>query len=434
MRWLDGLAGRFSLLLAATLLVANGAAFAVLTFDRVRLDRAALVEREVERVVSLLPAVEAAAEARRSRVARAASTRFSRVSVDREPTVADVPSAPRSAALTRTLSAFFEGRDVRAAILVSDRGRWGARETVAVSVALGDGAGWLNVVSRGERRPPGPEADVFLLVLGASLAAVLAVGLLFVRRLTRPLSDLAAAARASGRGDRSVRLEETGPREFRETATAFNEMQARIAGFDAERMRTLAAVGHDLRTPITSLRIRLELLDEGDVAPMIQTLDEMTVMADGLVAYARGTGEAEARTEVDLGAALARLAEERGANLRFVTDATVRVRPVALSRAIGNLIDNAKRYGGGAEIALTKEGLSAIITIEDEGPGIPEDALSTVFEPFVRGEESRNAETGGAGLGLSIARTIVTASGGTLTLANRAEGGLRATVTLPVAG
>ncbi len=157
------------------------------------------------------------------------------------------------------------------------------------------------------------------------------------------------------RGDRDARVPEDGPREMRAAAAAFNDMQARIARFDAERMRTLAAVGHDLRTPLTSLRIRAEMLDEADAAPMIRTLDEMTVMADGLVAYARGVAEAEPVQDVDLAALLARLCEDRGAPLAVDAPAIVRGRPVALGRAIGNLIDNALRYGGAARVRLSRD-------------------------------------------------------------------------------
>lgn len=434
----DGLAGRFALLLTVALVAANLVALGLLGFERGRLDRLAREAREVERVLSLVPAIEAVDPRARRQIAREASTRFSRVSVDSAPVVAEVPAAPRSAALTRQLAEALPGRELRAAVLL--RGMVErpdgpvARETIAVSVRLaGDGRpSWLNFVSRGERaRPGGVEEEVFLLVLGLSLAAVLGVGLLSVRRLARPLGRLADAARAAGRGDRTARVPEEGPREMRAAAAAFNDMQARIEGLEAERMRTLAAVGHDLRTPITSLRIRAELLDAAEAAPMIRTLDEMTVMADGLVAYARGGGEAEPVQEVALAPLLRRLAGDRGAAFEAEAEPTVAGRPVALGRAVGNVLDNAIRYGGAARLRLTADETDAVIVIEDDGPGIPEENLDRMFEPFVRGDQSRNAETGGAGLGLAIARNIVLAHGGTITLANR-PGGLRVTLRLPL--
>lgn len=435
----DGIAIRFALLLAAALIVANLVAAALLYVDRMQQDSAIRIERELERVISLVPAIEAAPDTRRAEVAREASTRFSRVTVDPAPIVEDAPAAPRSAALTRDLGEALPGRDVRAAIMVrqGDDGPSGG-ETVALSIRLdGDATPqWLNAVSREDRRggPPGIPEDILFLILGVSLVSVLGVALFFLGRLTRPLNDLAAAARAAGRGDRTVRLAEMGPRELRAASAAFNDMQERISRFDAERMRTLAAVGHDLRTPITSLRIRAEMLGEEDAAPMIRTLDEMTVMADGLVAYARGAGDGEKRQEVDLAAMLARLCEERGAALSSAPPTPILARPVALGRAVGNLIDNAIRYGGSARVSLERLGGEAVIAVEDDGPGIPRELLSQVQEPFVRGEDSRSLETGGAGLGLAIARNIVASHGGALVLENRADGGLRASTRLPLSG
>lgn len=316
----------------------------------------------------------------------------------------------------------------------------GDREVIAISVALRqDGApqAWLNVtagtgVSRGDNPV---EERVFFLVLALSLAAVLGVGVIFVRYLTRPLARLATAARAAGRGDRSVRVAESGAREMREVAAAFNGMQAQIAQFDAERMRTLAAVGHDLRTPITSLRIRAEMLDQDDLRePMIRTLDEMAVMAASLVAYARDSRDAEQAKTIALAAFLGGLCADRGVPFRADADPRIQVRPVALKRAVGNLVDNALRYGNAVNVKLGTLRDQVVITVDDEGPGIPVERLDSMFEPFVRGEGSRSSDTGGAGLGLSIARALVLAHGGSLTLENRKPKGLRATIMLPFAG
>jgi signal transduction histidine kinase len=276
---------------------------------------------------------------------------------------------------------------------------------------------------------------VVVVILFLSLIAVLAVGLWFLRGLTGPLRSLEAAARAAGAGDRTARVPVAGAREVRAVAGAFNEMQAKIAAFEAERLRMVGAVGHDLRTPITSLRIRAEMLeDEPQRAAMVTTLDEMAVMADGLVSYARSGAEAEAAESLALRPLLERVASDRGALLQPGPDVRVRGRPVALGRAVGNLVDNALRYGGTARIELAVEGQAAVVTVSDDGPGLPEDRLAEVFQPFVRGEDSRSRETGGAGLGLSIAKAIVEAHGGTIGLANGVTRGLVATVRLPVAG
>lgn len=447
----DSLTWRFAILLAAALIAANVVAGVLLSSQRQRLDEAAREAREIERIASLVPALEAVNPSAWRAIERDASTRFSRIRITGNPIVETTASDDRSRELAQRIVEALPGRSI--AVAVVDRAKWyrfrrqsgerhdngdGGPDTIAVSVALNPGVGesepeaWLNLISfaprhlRGEARP-----GAMLTILLLSLVSVLGVGLLLVRHLTRPLAALAEAARAAGRGDRSVRVAEDGVREMRAAAAAFNDMQARIAGFDAERMRTLAAVGHDLRTPITSLRIRAEMLDEQEAAPIIRTLDEMTVMAEGLIAYARGTQDAETVQPVDLPELLDRLCRERGATFGGDRSLTVDAKPVALGRALSNLIDNAVRYGGKADVRLEARDDAAVVLIEDEGPGIPPERLESMFEPFVRGEESRSAETGGAGLGLSIARSLVLAHGGSLLLENGSPRGLRAIVTLP---
>ncbi|APX12907.1 ATP-binding protein [Tateyamaria omphalii] len=434
----DGIAGRFALLLIISLICANFLALAVLSYERNRLERATLVAREEERIVSLVPALEAASPSIRPRMAELTSTRSSAVTVERAPLIMVQSDAPRSRALADALTETLGGRDVKAAIhRRPDDDRSDRRESVAASILLetpgGEPKQWLNIQSKGPRPlPPLIEEGAFLLILGASLTAVLGVGLVFVRRLTQPLTALAKAARAAGQGDRAARVSTEGPREMRDAATAFNDMQARIAQFEAERMRTLAAVGHDLRTPLTSLRIRAEMLGTDESASMIRTLEEMTVMADGLVAYARGARENEDVTYIDLVTLLEQASGDRQGWFEATEAIEVSGRPVALGRAFGNLIDNAIRYGGSAKVTAERIGETALVTIEDNGPGIPDEKLSKVFEPFVRGDDSRSADTGGVGLGLAISRDIVVAHGGTLTLSNRPGGGLRAAVRLPV--
>ena len=420
----DGLAARFALLLVGALLAANLVALALLSSERDRLDRASVAGREIERVIGLVPALDGASAAERRRIVRSASRRGAVIRAGADPLVAEHLTQGRAAALARRATEALGGREVRLAA--------GSRGGLALSVALEDPDGWLNATLRSPPPDPRRGGTALLLILGLSLGAVLAVGLLFIRRLTRPLAALAEAARAAGQGDRTARVPEAGARELREAAAAFNDMQARIASFDAERSRTVAAVGHDLRTPITSLRIRAEMLDGAEGEPMIRTLDEMKVMADGLLAFARG-GEAEDTVPVDLSPLLERLCAERGAEFRAAAPARVRGRPVALGRAVGNLVDNALRYAGSAGVTLSRDGADALIAVEDRGPGIPAERLADMLEPFARGEASRSGETGGAGLGLSIARTVIGAHGGTLGLANREGGGLRATVRLPLA-
>ena len=424
----QGIAGRFLLLLTAALLAANLVALGVLALDRGQQDRIALRDREIERIVSLVPVVEALPREARARVVGEASTRATVVTLDAVPLVRRASSEPQARAVTAAIEEALPGRVVQA---VAGERRGG----LAISIRLsGDGPQpWLNLRTRGGPPAGAPiEPGALLVVLGLSLVATLGVAWLFLRRLVRPLRRLEAATRAAGRGDRSVRVAEDGASELRALAAAFNAMQSDIARFDAERMRTMGAVGHDLRTPITSLRIRAEMLDPQDGAPMIRTLDEMTVMADGLVAFARGAGEAEPLAPVDLADLLTRLAETRGATLASVVPVQVPGRPVALGRLFGNLVDNALRYGGGARLSLARDGGQAVVTVSDDGPGIDAGRLERMFDPFVRGDGSRSADTGGAGLGLSIARTIAQAHGGEIRLANRPGGGLDAVVRLPI--
>ncbi len=438
----DGLAGRFAVLLITVLLAAGIAASALLFVQRGQSERNLREAREIERIASIVPALESAAPPLRRQIAHDASNRLTRYVIAPRPIVQDRREAPRPFRnLTASLAEALPGREIRGAVLshrMSGPPPMGPRfETLAVSVQLAHADGqpqlWLNVISRGNWfRPPGARGTVLPVFLGLSLLAVLGVGLIFVRRLTRPLTELARAARAAGHGNREIRVSESGAGELREAARAFNEMQDRIARFDADRMRMLAAVGHDLRTPITSLRIRAEMLDEEEAVPMIRTLEDMTVMVNGLVAYARGAGDGEDSEMLDLGALLSRLCDERGVSFLCRRNAYVTGRPVALGRAIGNVVDNARRFGTSAQVALLRDAEAAIITVEDDGPGIPPDRLDAMFEPFVRGDESRNQETGGAGLGLAIARNIIATHGGMITLENMPECGLRATIRLPL--
>lgn len=448
----DSLTTRFVLLLAGALIVANIVAFFILASEGRRFDRAAQDAREVERIVTLVSALESVDPRFWKAITRAASSRFIEAGIENTP-AALLSSAPvrpkRSENLSQALAEALPDRATIVTILqrfafrqnqnarpgrIERQGRAGV---LAVSVELkvpqGTKALWLNIVSIEAVRNAGIGFQVLLTGLGLSLIAVLGVGLLFVRQLVRPLSALADAANAAGQGDRSARVPVEGAREFRAAGVAFNDMQAKIAGFDAERMRTLGAVGHDLRTPITGLRIRAEMLeDEETKHAFIRTLDDMTVMADGLLTYAKGTRDAEDMAVIELAPFLEQLCKTRGATFAGTANATVKARPVALGRAVGNVVDNALRYAGAANVRVETQDRQALIIIEDNGPGIPPERLDAMFEPFVRGDESRNLDTGGAGLGLSIARAIMLAHGGSISLQNRIPTGLRATLMLPL--
>ncbi len=308
---------------------------------------------------------------------------------------------------------------------------------VLASVPFIDG-GWLNAQTRIRAEPiPFPWPTVISAILMA--AGVLLVIGFTVRRVTRPLAALAKSAEAFGRGGPSKPLPETGPNEVRRLTSAFNRMQDRLERFIADRTRMLAAIGHDLRTPITSLKLRTELLDDEEArTKMSATLDDMQRMTEATLAFARDDAAAEPVRSVDLEALLESLAEDQSSIGHEVTFAgrgrlPYSCRPTALKRAIANLLENAVRYGKRARVALSDTPVGPIITIDDDGPGIPGDRFEEVFKPFVRLESSRSRETGGVGLGLSIARSVILGHGGDVELSNRPQGGLRVEIRLPPA-
>ena len=276
-----------------------------------------------------------------------------------------------------------------------------------------------------------------LLILLVLLVSVALLAALAVRALTRPLAVLADAAGELGRDIRRPPLVEAGPLEVRRAAQAFNLMQDRLIRYIEDRNRILAAVSHDLKTPITRLRLRTELLDDSPLREKFQAdLDEMQRMAQASLDFLRGGEDREPMAALDLNALLEALqedAEDIGREVRIVGAARqpLRCRPLALKRCLTNLVDNALNYGQRAEIAVTDGAERLMLTIRDHGPGIPATELEKVFAPFYRLEGSRSRDTGGAGLGLSIARNTARAHGGELTLRNHPEGGLEAVLELP---
>ena len=284
-----------------------------------------------------------------------------------------------------------------------------------------------------------PLAGWLPVVLVAQLV-VLAVCCWFaVRVATRPLHELARVADALGPDLKAERLEEEGPSEVARAARAFNAMQERISAHVAERMQILAAISHDLQTPITRMRLRVDQMeDEVQGSKLAQDLKEMEQLVKEGVAYARtlhGTGEAPRR--VDLDALLDSLVcdyVDAGSPVTFERRLPVAIvtRVQALRRIVGNLVDNALKYGSTAAIEVSAQPQDKTVTISvfDSGPGIPAEALEKVFEPFYRLETSRNRGTGGTGLGLAISRQLAVAMGAQLTLRNRPEGGLEGRLVL----
>jgi signal transduction histidine kinase len=269
---------------------------------------------------------------------------------------------------------------------------------------------------------------------------VVLVGLLSVwtaRWLATPISAFAAAAQRLGVDKDAPPLTARGPHELRIAIGAFNQMQDRLRRFISDRTQMVAAMSHDLKTPLTRLRLRAEFVgDHEQQRKMLADLDEMTAMIESTLAFASDEAQREPRMLVDLGALLESVCENAGdaggavsVEARHGIDVTCR--PTAISRLIANLIDNAVKYGGSARATLERAVDRVIVTIEDNGPGIPPDEREKVFAPFYRLESSRNRETGGAGLGLAIARTIAREHGGDIMLATAGGGGLRVRLELP---
>lgn len=276
-----------------------------------------------------------------------------------------------------------------------------------------------------------------LLSLAVLLAAVVAVSLVAVRWATRPLNALADAADELGRDIHRPPLPEQGPEEVSRAARAFNTMQARLAGYIRDRTRVLAAMSHDLKTPVTRLRLRAELLEDPQVrAKFTKDLDEMESMVGATLDFLRGQESGEPVQPVDVMALLeslqADMAEMGGpVTIGGGARAPYPGRPQALKRCLANLLENAVKYGKSARVIVDDGDDRLDIRIQDEGPGLPPSELEKVFEPFYRVEGSRSRETGGTGLGLTIAKSIAEGHGGRLVLQNRAEGGLEARLTLP---
>lgn len=276
-----------------------------------------------------------------------------------------------------------------------------------------------------------------LLSLAILSIAVIALTLLAARWVTRPLKTLAAAAERLGEDIDQPPLDESGPLEVSRAAHAFNQMQQRLAKFIHDRTRVFAAMSHDLKTPITRLRLRAELLDDAALREKFeQDLLEMEHMVKATLDFMRGLEETEPVQALDVMALLHTLQEQSGEMHQEVriTGAVAGPYPgrlQALKRCLGNLVDNALQYGGSATVAVEDAPHELRIHVRDRGPGIPEAQLELAFDPFYRIEASRSRSTGGTGLGLTIARSIARAHGGDVALRNLPQGGLEATVTLP---
>jgi signal transduction histidine kinase len=314
-------------------------------------------------------------------------------------------------------------------------GMFGAFRNLQVAVPLRDGQ-WLSFVTALPESGPSFSRQ-FLLSMEIMAIIILAVSGGVVRRVTAPLASLSAAAERLGNDLNAPPMPETGTIETRQASHAFNTMQARLRGLIENRTRMLAAISHDLRTPLTLLRLRTENVENStEREKMLATIAEMDAMVATTLAFARDEATVEIRRPTDLAALVQSIVDDMAdtglpVTMERAEPVVHNCRPVALKRAIRNLIDNAVKYGKKANVAIKPTPKSIEIAIDDEGPGIAEQELSRVFEPFYRVEESRSRENGGVGLGLAIALSTVQAHGAEIILSNRPAGGLRAAVVLP---
>jgi signal transduction histidine kinase len=446
--------GQIVLALVAGILVAQLAGTWLLLDDRSRFGDRLRREYAAQRIAGIISVLDAAPAEERPRLVRALSVPPTRLTLDEPWQASGAELGPEASVFLQRVSRELE-RPLPLQVLsirhVPRAERRPGRDTerpdrhmrhdgplvlLAVTQArLGDGT-----VVTFRHALPQPPSDWPLRLLGLLALLAIVVALLSgwaVRRLTRPLASLANAADGLARNLDQKPLDEKGPQEVARAARSFNAMQRSLKAYLETRAQALAGVSHDLRLPLTRLRLRLEQLPENDArAAMQRDIEEMDAMVGGTLDYLRAGADTEQAVKLNLVALLEGLAEDAeaaGAKVSLHgTAAPLTARPQALRRCLANLIDNARRYGGGAvDVTLVDNASSVEIRIEDRGAGIPAEERERVFEPYVRLEASRARHTGGTGLGLAIARAVARAHGGEVALAGRAGGGTAAVVTLP---
>jgi len=455
----NSLRGQLILVAVAALFLAQAVSLWLFVDERSLAVRAAMGLETAGRAANIARLIEAAPAELHSSILRAANSPLVRFSIAPRPSVDHFDHGGSGAVASRIAALMgnetptevrVELHDIQAdmlpmpgvpATMAQMHGAMAKSQLLAtemqlsIRLATGD---WLNVETR-FHRPPLQWPWFSAVSFGLTTVTVLIAGLWFVlSRLTGPLRKLSVAADRFGRGEDVDLLRVTGPSEIRDLTETFNRMQERLSRFVADRTHLLAALSHDLRSPLTAVRVRAEMVEDDETRErIVSSVEEMQDMVETTMSFARGMATAEASETVECGAFLDQLCtdlSETGSqvSLKSVDGLPIRIRTTAMRRAIRNVIENAVRYGNVAHVALAATPNGARISITDEGPGIPEDQLEKVFDPFVRLEKSRSRETGGTGLGLSIARTIIQAHGGSIQLRNTPKGGLSAIIDLPL--
>lgn len=442
--WPRSLAGQMALLIAIALFAAQAVNFGLILRDRTQFRLAAVTRPVATRIAD---ALEREARGERGilpghgRIRRAAANPLSGEAVleHRPEVAAELGRQLAEAGVTvgRTDAAVRAPRPGDELELRGPfRGLEGRLPQVLVLAAEQPGRGWLAVLVPWPR--PGQRLLWELIGQTLILYGVILLPVLWAaRRISRPLRDLTQAAGAFDPLSPTPALVEQGPDDLRQLIAAFNALRLRVTAMVDEKDRMLGALGHDLRTPLAALRVRVESVeDEQDRTRMADTIAEMNRMLDDILSLARIGRPSEPLTEVDVAALVDAVVEDfrdLGQDVTFAETSRLpmRLRSGLMRRAVRNLIENAVKYGGGAavSIAVTPDRVSVVVA--DTGPGIPPDRLEAVFDPFTRLESSRNRDTGGIGLGLALARSIVRDARGDILLHNRPTGGLEATISLP---
>jgi len=446
--WPDTLLGRTVLVLVAGVILSQVGLIVLFSANRFELESRLFGSHAADRIAAATRLIEATPAAQRPEVLRALDVPGLHVGWGAKPLVAENDGSSEGGEVLAALGRRVTDHTIHAAVgplpqlegspgepppgagMIRNLMARGPHPLLRVAVQLSDQS-WLNFLAPG--RPPEPLwRPGFYAPLLANLVLIVALSVLAMGYAARPLRALAAAAQRLGRDVSAPPMEESGPREVRAAAHAFNEMQSNLRRFVEDRTQMIAAISHDLRTPITRLKLRAEFVeDEAERSKMLADLDDMESMIKATLSFARDDMAREKRVPVDLAAVLAAQAADFGATYSGPAHFVVTAGPTAVKRALANLLENAQAYAGEARVTLEDRPPNVIVTVDDDGPGIPESELERVFAPFYRLEGSRNRETGGTGLGLAVARSALRAHGGDVQLSNRPEGGLRVRVTLP---
>ncbi len=444
--WPRNLAGQMALLIALALFVAQAINFGLVLRDRIEFRLSQATRPVATRIADALDREAHGGRpliADRGRVRRLPADPIRQIGNERHPEVA-AELRRQLADQGVTVGRIDTGLQPSTLDDDSDRDnrrragiRRGERDGATLLIAVEQpGRGWLTITA------PWPQPGARLLFALLSQTAILYIIVLLpvlwiVRRLSRPLRDLRVAAERFRPGEPGAPMPAEGPDDVAALITAFNALRLRVTGMLDEKDRMLGAIGHDLRTPLAALRVRIESVeDDTDRAKMIDTVAEMNRTLDDILSLARLGRPSEPPTDVDLAALVDAVVEDfrdLGCEVSFVEAdrLRMRMRPSLMRRAVRNLIENAVKYGVSAEVRVETGARSVAIVVADHGPGIPEDRMGDVFDAFTRLESSRNRETGGIGLGLALARAIVREAGGEIRLVNRVAGGLDAIIELP---